>query len=205
MKFAVAIAALVASVAADVNTMSEIEAHWSQITSIINADLPTLSLVNSDLYNSATKVIGGTAITQAFNTDLIQQVATGISPDIMNPVLSRAGITDVTLDGKPIPTSDSSPSSSASSSPTTDAQSSAHETGSSSADAESSPASGESSGDESATEAESGEESGSDAEESGSKSGEEKSDSEKETESSGAAKVVAGSVAAALVAVAALF
>ncbi|KAJ2403335.1 hypothetical protein GGI23_000040 [Coemansia sp. RSA 2559] len=201
MKFAVAFTALAALAAADVNTMSEISAHWDAITSIINNDLPTLSLVNPSLYAQATSVIGGTAITGAFNTNLVQQVATGISPAIMNPVLSRAGVTDVTLDGSPIPTGDSASSSSsseASSSPTTSAESSS---------AEESSSEKESSDKESTSKEKSGseEESGSEEDSGVESSNEEESSSDKESTKSGAAKVAAGSVAAALVAVAALF
>ncbi|KAJ2528466.1 hypothetical protein EV175_007455, partial [Coemansia sp. RSA 1933] len=72
MKFAVAITALAATAAA-IDTMSEISAHWDAITSIINGDLPTLSLVNPSLYAEATSVIGGTAITEAFNTNIVQE------------------------------------------------------------------------------------------------------------------------------------
>ncbi|KAJ1800086.1 hypothetical protein LPJ59_001361 [Coemansia sp. RSA 2399] len=202
MKFAVAFTALAALAAADINTMSEISAHWDAITSIINGDLPTLSLVNPSLYAEATSVIGGTAITEAFNTNIVQQVATGISPAIMNPVLSRAGVTDVTLDGSPIPTSDSASSSSsaeASSSPTTSAESSSAEESGSSAESSGEQSASNELSDSEVEESGSGEESGAES------SDEEESSSEKESTKSGAAKVAAGSVAAALVAVAALF
>ncbi|KAJ2662027.1 hypothetical protein IWW48_002086 [Coemansia sp. RSA 1200] len=218
MKFALAIAAVAATaVAADVNTMDEISAHWSDITSIINGDLPALSLVNPSLYAQATSVIGGTAITQDFNSDLVQHVATGISPDIMNPVLSRAGVTGVTLDGSPIPTGDAaSPTSAESSaSPTTaaDESTAAESTAadeSSAADestaAESSTAADESSVDEVSGSAEDSEEESGSADESS--EDDESSDADNETtdsDTSGAAKAVLGSAAAALAAVAALF
>ncbi|KAJ2489003.1 hypothetical protein GGI11_009289 [Coemansia sp. RSA 2049] len=217
MKFALAIAAVAATAAAaDVNTMDQISSHWSDITSIINGDLPALSLVNPSLYAQATSVIGGTAITQDFNSDLVQHVATGISPDIMNPVLSRAGVTGVTLDGSPIPTGDaSSPTSAESSaSPTTAAdestaaESSAADESSAAGEstaAEESTAADESSVDEVSGSAEDSEEESGSADESSEE--DESSDAEETTDShtSGAAKAVLGSAAAALAAVAALF
>ncbi|KAJ1730695.1 hypothetical protein LPJ61_002883 [Coemansia biformis] len=112
MKFAVAFVALAAGAsAAGFNTMAEISSKWSAITSVINADLPILRGANPAVYAQATSVIGGTAITQAFDASLVQHVATGINPALMNAVLSRAGVTSVTLDGKPIPTGDAEPAS----------------------------------------------------------------------------------------------
>ncbi|KAJ2704568.1 hypothetical protein FB645_003134 [Coemansia sp. IMI 203386] len=111
MKFAFA-AALLASVAsvahgANENAMAQISEHWDAIVSVINADLPNLKAINTEIYNQATSVIGGTSLAADYNEELVQQVATGISPAIMNPVLERAGVTGVTLDGKPLPTAGS--------------------------------------------------------------------------------------------------
>ncbi|KAJ2130615.1 hypothetical protein IW136_005514 [Coemansia sp. RSA 678] len=105
MKFAAAFA-LAAVASAQVNTLEEISAKWDQIVSVINGDLPTLKAANPAIYAQATAVIGGTEITQEYNEDLIQQVATGIDPALMNAVLSRAGVSGVTLDGEAIPTDD---------------------------------------------------------------------------------------------------
>ncbi|ORX65124.1 hypothetical protein DL89DRAFT_271417, partial [Linderina pennispora] len=107
MKIA-AIAAL-ATVAAAADPFAIISEHWDQLTSLIEGDLPLLQAGNAQLYAVATSIIGGTKITQAFNTDLIQQVATGIPPAILNNLFERAGITGVTADGKPLPTGDSKP------------------------------------------------------------------------------------------------
>ncbi|KAJ2263988.1 hypothetical protein EV176_006325, partial [Coemansia sp. RSA 451] len=105
MKFAAAFA-LAAVASAQVNTLEEISAKWDQIVSVINGDLPTLKAANPAIYAQATAVIGGTEITQEYNEELIQQVATGIDPALMNAVLSRAGVSGVTLDGEAIPTDD---------------------------------------------------------------------------------------------------
>ncbi|KAJ2501855.1 hypothetical protein GGH96_001616 [Coemansia sp. RSA 1972] len=105
MKFAAAFA-LAAVASAQVNTLEEISANWDKIVSVINGDLPTLKAANPSIYAQATAVIGGTEITQDYNEELIQQVATGIDPALMNVVLSRAGVTGVTLDGEAIPTDD---------------------------------------------------------------------------------------------------
>ncbi|KAJ2779623.1 hypothetical protein GGI15_003814 [Coemansia interrupta] len=106
MKFAFALAAALATVvvADNADAISQISAHWEDIASVINEDLPALKAVNPSIYEAATSVIGGTELTAAYNEELVQQVATGIAPAIMNPVLSRAGVTGVTLDGNPLPT-----------------------------------------------------------------------------------------------------
>ncbi|KAJ2610135.1 hypothetical protein H4S08_003744 [Coemansia sp. RSA 1365] len=104
MQFVIAIAALAAAATAQVNSMQEISDNWDNIVSVINADLPTLKAANPSIYAQATSVIGGTEVTQDFNVDLVQHVATGINPGLMNAVLSRAGVEGVTLDGKEIPT-----------------------------------------------------------------------------------------------------
>ncbi|KAJ2366330.1 hypothetical protein H4S02_002538 [Coemansia sp. RSA 2611] len=160
MKFAIAAAALAVAVSADVNTIQEISENWDAIVSVINGDLPTLKAANPSVYAQATSVIGGTEITQDFNVDLIQEVATGINPALMNAVLSRAGVTGITLDGEAIPTdnaadasspAESSPEPSSADEPSasesessSDAESSADE----SSAADSSDASDESSGDD---------------------------------------------------------
>ncbi|KAJ2880103.1 hypothetical protein H4R27_004924 [Coemansia aciculifera] len=209
MKFALAIAS-VAAVATAQDAMSQISAKWDALVSVINADLPVLKGANPAIYAQATSVIGGPSITQTFNVALVQQVATGISPAIMNPVLSRAGITGVTLDGKPLPTgaaSNSAPSSSPkptsaspSSSPTSAAPSSSPTSAPSSSP--STKPSGSSSG---ASSSGSGSDAASDSDsDSGSHSGSH-SGSSSDTKKNGAAQVAAGSLAAAVAVVAALF
>ncbi|PIA13004.1 hypothetical protein COEREDRAFT_83768 [Coemansia reversa NRRL 1564] len=92
--------------------MQEISDNWDNIVSVINADLPTLKAANPSIYAQATSVIGGTEVTQDFDVDLVQHVATGIDSGLMNAVLSRAGVEGVTLDGKEIPTDDNADSAS---------------------------------------------------------------------------------------------
>ncbi|KAJ1935372.1 hypothetical protein GGF37_006018, partial [Kickxella alabastrina] len=108
MKFAFAAAVLATTaicVTADnADALSQISAHWDDIVSVINEDLPVLQAAQPAIFAQATAVIGGTQLTAAFDEQLVQHVATGIAPAIMNPVLSRAGVTGVTLDGKPLPT-----------------------------------------------------------------------------------------------------
>ncbi|KAJ2891483.1 hypothetical protein GGI21_005845, partial [Coemansia aciculifera] len=105
MKFVIASVATLAAVAtAQQDAMSQISAKWDALVSVINGDLPVLKGANPAIYAQATSVIGGPSITQSFNVALVESVATGINPNIMNPVLSRAGITGITLDGKPLPT-----------------------------------------------------------------------------------------------------
>ncbi|KAJ2697836.1 hypothetical protein H4R19_005636 [Coemansia spiralis] len=206
MKFTVAVAALATgAAAAGFNTMSEISSKWSAITSIINADLPVLRGANPAVYAQATSVIGGTAITQAFDAKLIQQVATGVSPALMNAVLSRAGVTGVTLDGKPIPTDDAGPA------PETDTHASSPVTSahdSSSDEKEESSASSKASSKSSSSKPSNTSASAKETASSDSKS-EDKSESDKSVEeksSSAAAVKVAGSlVAAVAVAAVALF
>ncbi|KAJ2307496.1 hypothetical protein IWW55_000939 [Coemansia sp. RSA 2706] len=164
MKFAIAAAALAVAVSADVNTIQEISENWDAIVSVINGDLPTLKAANPSVYAQATSVIGGTEITQDFNVDLIQEVATGINPALMNAVLSRAGVTGITLDGEAIPTdnaadasspAESSPEPSSADEPSasesessSDAESSADESSAADSSDDSSDASDESSGDD---------------------------------------------------------
>ncbi|KAJ2690636.1 hypothetical protein IWW39_000578 [Coemansia spiralis] len=214
MKFALAIAS-VAAVATAQDAMSQISAKWDALVSVINADLPVLKGANPAIYAQATSVIGGPSITQDFNVALVQQVATGIAPAIMNPVLSRAGITGITLDGKPLPTgaaptsapssspapTSASPSSSPTSAPTSSPTSSpsSHSSGASSHSGTSSKASsGSSAASNSDSDSDSDAVSDSD---SVSDSGSDSSD----TKSNGVARVAAGSLAAAVAVVAALF
>ncbi|KAJ2357100.1 hypothetical protein GGF43_001667, partial [Coemansia sp. RSA 2618] len=189
-----------------VNTIEEISKNWDAIVSVINGDLPTLKAANPSIYAQATAVIGGEEITQDFDVDLIQQVATGIDPALMNVVLTRAGVSDVTLDGEAIKTDAAEED--ASSSPAADDESSADE---SSADDESKSADDESSADEESSPAESDsdkEESSDEELDSDKESDDEESDSDKESdddkdsESSGAAAFAKVGVAAVAVAVA---
>ncbi|KAJ2802345.1 hypothetical protein H4S07_004715, partial [Coemansia furcata] len=194
-----------------------ISAKWDALVSVINADLPVLKGANPAIYAQATSVIGGPAITQTFNVPLVQQVATGISPAIMNPVLSRAGITGITLDGKPLPTDPSAVASPSSSpSPTSASPSSSPTSASPSSSPSSAPSSSPSSSEShshsgSESHSHSGSEShshsgldshsGSDSESDSASNSGSSSDSKK----NGAAQVAAGSLAAAVAVVAALF
>ncbi|KAJ2833683.1 hypothetical protein GGI24_000752 [Coemansia furcata] len=208
MKFALAIAS-VAAVATAQDAMSQISAKWDALVSVINADLPVLKGANPAIYAQATSVIGGPAITQTFNVPLVQQVATGISPAIMNPVLSRAGITGITLDGKPLPTDPSAEASPSSSPSPTSASPSSSPTSASPSSSPSSapfssPSSSEShshSGSESHSHSGLDSHSGSDSESDSASNSGSSSDSKK----NGAAQVAAGSLAAAVAVVAALF
>ncbi|KAJ2454085.1 hypothetical protein EV183_001808 [Coemansia sp. RSA 2336] len=205
MKFAAAFATLaVAAIAQDVNTLEEISQNWDNIVSIINGDLPTLKAANPAIYAQATSVIGGTEITQDFNVDLIQQVATGIDPAIMNAVLSRASVTGVTLDGQPIPT-DAAPAedSSDSESPVTSAEESSSEEQSSS-DSPSESASSESGSSDNSSEEGSSDSDDSDSEDS-SDSDDSLDSEDSEDTTSGANAVVGKILAAGVAAVAALF
>lgn len=201
MKTAFAIAALAAiATAAAQDPMAEISAHWDALTSIINHDLPTLKLAQPELYAQATEIIGGTEITQPFSPELVQQVATGIDTGLMNAVLHEAGITDITLDGKPIPTGAPAPTTSADKS--SDPASTPAPTSGASSDASSRP---QESSKPASSDASSKDKSES---ESDSKPEESESDDESTEETdtgSGAAKnMIAGSLAA-VVAIAALF
>ncbi|KAJ1724690.1 hypothetical protein LPJ53_001051 [Coemansia erecta] len=205
MKFAFAIAAALASVvvADNADAISQISEHWDDIASVINEDLPALKAVNPSIYEAATSVIGGTELTAAYNEELVQQVATGIAPAIMNPVLSRAGVTGVTLDGNPLPTDDGADAESTSAEESTDASTDAESTDAST-DAESTDASSDAA---SSTEESSSEE---DASSSTKKSSSDKDDAssdddvsedDDDSSSSGAGKAAIGSFAAAAVVV----
>ncbi|KAJ2745582.1 hypothetical protein GGI20_002069 [Coemansia sp. BCRC 34301] len=202
MKFALAIAS-VAAVATAQDAMSQISAKWDALVSVINADLPVLKGANPAIYAQATSVIGGPSITQSFNVDLVQQVATGINPAIMNPVLSRAGITGISLDGKPLPTgAGSSPAPSSSPNPTSASPSSSPTSAAPSSSPSSSPSSNSSSPSGSPSSKPSGTSSVSDSD------SDSASDSDSDSDSSsknGAVQVAAGSLAAAVAVVAALF
>ncbi|KAJ2807820.1 hypothetical protein H4R20_001115 [Coemansia guatemalensis] len=128
MQFILAIATFATAATAQVNTMQEISENWDNIISVINQDLATLKAANPSIYAQATSALGGTEITQDFDVDFVQQVATGIEPAIMNAMFSRAGIEDVTLDGNAIPTDENADSgASGSESPVTSADESASE------------------------------------------------------------------------------
>ncbi|ORX66617.1 hypothetical protein DL89DRAFT_270149 [Linderina pennispora] len=114
MKIA-AVTALVSVALATVDPLAEISAHWDDLGDLIDDSLPMLQAADPKLYAVATSVIGGTKITQAFDSDLVQQVATAFPPEIVNNILSRAGITGFTANGKPIPTGGSETSSATSS------------------------------------------------------------------------------------------
>ncbi|KAJ2459554.1 hypothetical protein GGF42_001395 [Coemansia sp. RSA 2424] len=205
MKFALAIAS-VAAVATAQDAMSQISAKWDALVSVINADLPVLKGANPAIYAQATSVIGGTAITQSFNPALVQQVATGINPAIMNPVLSRAGITGISLDGKPLPTTaGSAPAPSSSPKPTSASPSASSSPTSAASSSPSSPrsSSGASSGASSA--ASSAASSGASSDSDSDSASDSASDSESSSKKNGAAQVAAGSLAAAVAVVAALF
>ncbi|ORX66618.1 hypothetical protein DL89DRAFT_270151 [Linderina pennispora] len=211
MKIA-AIAALAAVAAAAVDPFAAISEHWDQLTSLIEEDLPILQVADAKLYAAATSIIGGTKITQAFNTDLVQQ----------------AGITGVTADGKPLPTGDSKPTAAESSPEPTAAQSSSAEdkpsaapTSAPSSSAEDKPSAAPTSAPKPSAShtSELGSEADEESAASGAKpstapksssgadkSGADKSSAtDKKTESNGAAKVLAGSFGAAIVAAAAFF
>ncbi|KAJ1900863.1 hypothetical protein LPJ66_001189 [Kickxella alabastrina] len=208
MKFAFAAAVLAATaicVTADnADALSQISAHWDDIVSIINEDLPVLQAAQPAIFAQATAVIGGTQLTAAFNEQLVQHVATGIAPAIMNPVISRAGVTGVTLDGKPLPTAGAVGEDTSTTVDTTAVEESASDivdTASSEEEQDSTTVDGSEEEEESSdpeedslTEDESSEESSTSA--SGSKSS---------SSSSGAAKVAAGSLVAAVAVVAAMF
>ncbi|KAJ1803431.1 hypothetical protein LPJ56_005865 [Coemansia sp. RSA 2599] len=214
MKFAFA-AALVASAAAvaqaaNEDALAQISQHWDAIVSVINADLPVLKGINPEIFAQATSVIGGTSLDAPYDEELVQHVATGISPAIMNPVLQRAGVTGVTLDGNPLPTggSDGDSSETAQQSSTAEDTASASETPASSSSEEeqqssSSPVSSDSSDVSSSSDA-------SDSSDADSSDSEEDTGSDSDTsdtsDTSGAAKkLAAGSVVAAVAVVAALF
>ncbi|KAJ2808655.1 hypothetical protein H4R20_000748 [Coemansia guatemalensis] len=106
----------------------EISENWDNIVDIINSDLPTVKAVNPFNYAQVTSVIGSTKITQDFDIGFIQQIATGIEPNLMNALLSRGGVEGVTLDGNSIPTDNNADSgTSDSESPVTPADESASE------------------------------------------------------------------------------
>ncbi|KAJ2080358.1 hypothetical protein H4R24_003142 [Coemansia sp. RSA 988] len=197
MQFVLAIAALAAAATAQVNTMQEISENWDNIKSVINGDLPTLKAANPAIYAQATSVIGGEEVTQDFNVDLVQQVATGIDPGLMNAVLSRAGVEGVSLDGKEIPTDENAESESSEASPTDESSSEEATDASSESD--------EDTAEESDVSEESGDSESDDSSDESSESDEDSSEDDEETDTSGAAAVAAAPLAAGVAAIAAAF
>ncbi|KAJ1776147.1 hypothetical protein LPJ54_003264 [Coemansia sp. RSA 1824] len=200
MKFAAAFA-LAAVASAQVNTLEEISAKWDQIVSVINGDLPTLKAANPAIYAQATAVIGGTEITQEYNEELIQQVATGIDPALMNAVLSRAGVSGVTLDGEAIPTDDveeeNSESEEASSEEATSEEASSEEATSDSEESEESESKSVSESDKESEESEDKDSSESEDKESDKDSDKESSDEDSESSGASFAKLGVAAVAVA--------
>ncbi|KAJ1642634.1 hypothetical protein LPJ64_005542 [Coemansia asiatica] len=216
MKFAFTAALVVSAAAvaqaANENALAQISQHWDAIVSVINGDLPTLKGLNPDIYAQATSVIGGTSLDASYNEQLVQQVATGISPAIMNPVLERAGVTGVTLDGSPLPTagvetgsSDAGSSEASQESSTQEDTASASSTPSSSDSQQSSSPLSDASSDASSSGSSDSSDASSSEDESSDKSDSSEEEEEESSKSSGAGKLAAGSIVAAVAVVAALF
>ncbi|KAJ1961208.1 hypothetical protein GGI12_003378 [Dipsacomyces acuminosporus] len=223
MKFTVAAVAAFAAVAsaANENAIAQISAHWADLAAVISKDLPLIKAGNPELYNAATSVLGGSTIPAAFDINLVQKVATGIPAGIMNPVLVKAGITGVTLDGKPLPTGAASGTAPASTPAPTSASSPASKSGSAPATGSDTAPKATKSGSEAATK--SGSETAPKATKSGSEAATEPASelgsvadtaagdassapsTKATTSSKNGAAAVAGSLGAVAVAVAALF
>ncbi|KAJ1958236.1 hypothetical protein EC988_000419 [Linderina pennispora] len=105
MKFASAsiVAALATLAAAELDALNSVSSHWDGYTSVINGDMPILQAGQSSIYDRLTSIFRGPAITQTYEPTFVMAIAYVMPDTMMNNVLTRAGVSGVTVSNHNFP------------------------------------------------------------------------------------------------------